>query len=204
MANMVRVQVDTMEMVDGTHNKYYRVYQIPSEGVALIQYGSQKNGRSGGAANLLTSDEGYTKRDEKRRKGYVPIKDECLYFETDWDKLSGRPPKEIVNVLEMQFVGALRTANAGSNYVPAASRPARNQPRTPSSNQSQPAAAPVRVSDRLLDFKDEMLSIINIAPTDETAALKAYASINERLEAFELEMRNLKSYKEALDIVLGI
>ena len=207
MANIISVRVMTAEKVnpEAGEDKYWRAYDIPGHGV-LTQWGSQRNGRSGGQFKLSTSGDASEQFRKKIRSGYIAQADYA--FRIDGDK--------IVSVTDARILGIaldnIRASTAdGQDDNPLSSNGQRlgttvewrsasaaldygNTP-TPA-NFTQPA------TDVLTQLTNRVQAAISTAVDDPAAAMAEFSELADLVTESEEQTIKLRSFYDTLQMLL--
>lgn len=221
------VRVWTQSKVQGSENKFYRSYLIEgTQTHSINQWGSQKNGRSGGQFKAaLGSTLALGKRDEKAREGYQRVADEYnIVFPIDdvafLRQLNANGSKSAGIWLEGEFLRALQRGTpaptaAGQQLVSCAdcgetfaNRQAlvahrRNTPDCGNTHGAVQKPETVEVIvDPIGDLSKEAQSVIALATTDPINAHVKLVELRERKSKIELDLRRVGSYLDTIETLV--
>lgn len=189
----VTIEVRTGQKVGGSEDKFYRTYRLPT--CALFQWGSQRNGRSGGQFKIAPSPlDAMQQSEKKRREGYTYVGG-TETFQVDEAKLQtqlARGPKEVGQFLDSLYAASGSTGQASIPAMPDVweSKPT---PVTPAAED---------VFDRLSMTNQRALAAITLATNDPAAALTEYSLLNDALADLEADVRKVKSYLGTLEVLV--
>lgn len=181
----------------GNEDKFYRTYQLPS--CALFQWGSQRNGRSGGQFKLAPSPhDAVAQIGKKRNEGYLPITQHETYVQVDEAKLA-----------QLVAQGHKAVGEFLDNLHVASGKPTGGSVPAPKPSPAAPAAeptpaAPLREADydRIAKVNERALAAITQAATDPAQALTEYSHLQTDLEDLEAALRKIKSYIGTLEVLV--
>lgn len=195
---LVTIQVRTAEKDDtrygGSSDKFYRTFRLPT--CALFQWGSQRNGRSGGQFKIAPDPgDAVSQFTKKLNEGYTTVGG-IDTFDVDEAKLRqmvAQGHKALGGFLESIYAASARS---GSNRpAPAPSSPAAPQP--------SPTPPPAeRVFDRISQTNERALTAISQAATEPAKALTEYALLQGELDALEADLRKVHSYMATLGVLV--
>lgn len=190
------MDVVTLEKVDGSSNKFYRVYKIWNHNIQVAQWGSQRNGRSGGQFKAMDNSPAITADQQVTRKvsdGYVEVDrvERIPIVNVNWNV----PTKSLGEKLEALYFEAKVAARQGATATPPP------PPSTPTPTPADPPASTLPDSDRLSALSQRFVEAIATATTDPMQGMVTLAILNEQLEELEAEFRKLHTYKTTVEMI---
>lgn len=209
MTNIMKARSWTGEVVDSKSNKFYRIFSV---GPYLVtQYGSQKNGRTGGTFSFIRLGSDIGAQNEalmarEKRRHYDPVQE--IDFTVDGDKLIERltsGDKKAGEFLDNMHTAAAAGQSKDVNTGLAAANVRHMQEKTgnlstvPNPVQTETAAAG---ADRLTTFGDRALVALTLSTTDVRAAAKAYGELADELEGLQDEFRKAQSFLGTLELMV--
>lgn len=220
----VKVTVWTMEKDNlaqgGSECKFYRTYVVGRD-YSVIQYGSQRNGRSGGSFKVeRNADYALTQRDRKRRDGYEDVKAEFnVTFDVDFEKfqqqlLNGDKSagEWIDNMRAAKLRGAPQSATSSFTCPDCAqvfdqALALRRHMGGAHGPGTKPQATPVpdipaTLADRLTALTERALEAIKNAADDPIKVSVEYVTLKEEREAVALDLRKVDSYISTLETLV--
>lgn len=193
----MRLTSVTLEKVDSGQNmdKFYRVFYPPT-GPGFGQWGSQRNGRTGGQVKMFTSGgEAIQILGKKRADGYIEVESREIDVDSAvWNQMSSLSPSDKEGV--KSAVQHLENAYVMAPAIPAASQAPSHSPSTPD--------APSVAADRIQELSNKYLEAIGTASGDPIEGYRILALLGEELEPLLAELRKLTSYQDTLKTVLGV
>lgn len=208
----------------GSECKFYRCYHVGND-YSVIQYGSQRNGRSGGSFKVEHNlDYAVNQRDKKRRDGYVDVAGEFnVTFEIDGDKfrqqlLNGDKAAgewlDNIRAAKMR-AGARLPQSATSTFVCTMCQATfaqalalnrhiakAHQNVTGAAVTPQAPDIPASVADRLTVLTDRALQAIAAAADDPAKVMVEYVSLKEERDLVALDLRKADSYLMTLETLV--
>lgn len=187
----------------GNECKFYRVYSVGRQYV--IQYGSMRNGVSGGQFKVVVGDSGAAEAQFRRKQNEGYQASSTVHFDLDtgkfYDVLAKQGDKAAGQWIENMFDAAYASNavyNLGVNAPPTTQTGSvglANDKVTTADHQHA-------VQDRLSTLVSSALAAITLATADPMKALVEQAKISTALEAVELDLRKVKSYLSTLDTLI--
>lgn len=184
----------------GSEQKFYRTYQLPSS--ALFQWGSQRNGRSGGQFKIAPSmHDAEQQMRKKQAEGYVTVGG-VEQFTVDTAKLQTQivaGNKALGAFLDSLYAASATTGGKTKPFAPAfkPSKPTKFPEDTP----GQPVPVE-RVFDRISQTNERALAAISLASNEPAKALTEYSLLQDEIDALEVDLRKVKSYMGTLEILV--
>lgn len=192
----VTVYVRTAEKVGGSEDKFYRTFELPT--CALFQWGSQRNGRSGGQYKIAPSTfDAQQQFSKKVGEGYRQV-GAVEKFDIDASKLEAQVRSGHKNL--GPFLDSLYAASATTGGRPAGSAQTFNTMPDP-----VPDVAPVpaeKVFDRISQTNERALAAISLAAAEPAKALTEYSLLQDAIDSLEADLRKVKSYMGTLEILV--
>ena len=197
--SIVSVQADTVEMVVGVHNKFYRAFTLGP--YYVFQYGKRHtdgtfvvaNDGSEAAARRTAADQ----LDSKRAKGYEDATTPRTHFDVDLDEfktqLSSGGNKGAGLWLVQQMARNTRLNTGRPSGITSGGRPAVVAP-----------AKPKPTNDRLGDLTEATLKALSTAAVDPTAGIREYAVLQAKLTELDRELDAAHTYVTTLGQMVGV
>lgn len=182
----------------GNESKFYRTYELPSQ--SLFQWGSQRNGRSGGQFKIAPSaSDAVAQFQKKLNEGYTRIGNSET-FSVDQAKLQQQIASGAKGLGQFLDILYAASATTGAKTTSKPQSPA-NNPNDPFGDPPTPVAAD-SVFDRITQVNERALAAISLAASEPARALTEYSLLNDALEGLEADMRKVKSYLGTLEILV--
>lgn len=195
---LLTVTVRTAEKVNtaqgGTEDRFYRTYEIGNR-CALFQWGSQRNGRSGGQFKIAPAPSDATDQFYKKiREGYVSVGPGSETFQVDDVKMT------------QQLALGHKAAGTFLDNLYAAS-PASSSSTLPPVFKGKPEAITFEVPadkpfDRIGQTNERALAAITLATTSPAKALTEYSLLQDEVDAMETDLRKVRSYLSTLEVLV--
>lgn len=188
---LVRVIARTGQKVQGSEDKFYRTYELHT--CSLFQWGSQRNGRSGGQFKISPSRHDAREQFQKKQnEGYTIVGGDAV-FDVDQAKL------------EQQIAAGNKACGAFlDSLLAAAAPPSPLAPPVAKPDPAKPAdtPAPQVGTDRIAATNQRALAAISLAAVDPAKAMTEFAMLNSDVEELEAALRKVKSYMGTLEILV--
>lgn len=209
--NVYPVTTTTLEKVDSSSNKFYRVYDLGQEDPGFVQYGRQdtKSGRNGGQWKMGGNK---AARDRKIRDGYSIVY--TITFSIDKVKYNGASLKDRQELLNNLLIATANGRGIDLNQKVVASNS--NASNSISNFNGQPCVSnpfdsrysggnlqSIILPDKMTAFSEACLDAIVAASEGDTdKALLAYGKLTDELEDLIGEFEAAKSYFSTLEMLI--
>ena len=189
----------------GSECKFYRTYELPAAGSGvqtLFQYGSMRNGKSGGQFKAGFDGPGQIRK--KTNEGYysleqitITVPDAKVSQLRADTKALGQLLDNVVAASSVAPKGRSSSSSTSPTSTPAPVTAPRSADPTP---QATPAAPPTL--DRLIVLNAELLATITQAAVDPALAMAIFPRLVAEVADLEADVRKIRSYLETVELLV--